>query len=131
MPTSGNEIGKEIIIMSTVYQAQGKTEKAQKLAKRMSLVNEAFFSRGNIPIASFEYIFLAQKSAVQNNNDKTVAYLETAIDNGYVMDWRAQISQSLYFLRLHERPKYLALIKRLEAEVLRQREQLNNEQKSK
>lgn len=130
MPASINEIGREIFIMSTVYQAQGKTEKAQKLAKRMSLMNEAFFSRGNKPIASSEYILLAEISAVQNNNDKAVTYLETAIDNGYLMDWRTLITQSPFFLTLHKHPKYVALIKRLEAEVQRQRGQLNNEQKA-
>jgi hypothetical protein len=69
---------------------------------------------------SFQYISLAAISVVRNQNDKAVSYLEAAFDKGYLLDWRADISQAPEFLSLQQDTRYITLIKRLEGEMARQ-----------
>jgi len=123
LPKSADEIVNVggVVLLSTIYQAQGKTDKAQKLAARLSLLDEDYFSERQARLQSFQYISLARISVIQNHSDKAVTYLEAVVDNGYLLDWRADISQSPEFLSLQQHPRYIALIKRLEAEMVRQR----------
>ncbi len=123
LPKSTDEIVNSggVLLLSTVYQAQGKTDKARKLAERLSLLDEDFFSEGQVRLMSFQYIYLARISVVRNHNDKAVSYLETAVDKGYLLDWRADISQAPEFLSLQQHLRYIALIKRLEDEMVMQR----------
>jgi TolB-like protein/DNA-binding winged helix-turn-helix (wHTH) protein/Flp pilus assembly protein TadD len=122
LPKSVNEIvnRRGISLLSTVYHAQGKTDKAQKLAERLNLVDEVTHSEGQVRLMGSQYIGLARISAVQNNTDKAIIYLEAAIDNGYLADWRTKISHSPHFLSLQQHIRFIALIKRLEAEMVRQ-----------
>jgi len=123
---SANDITNRhsIMLLSTVYHALGKNEEASKLADRLSLLNEDFYIKGQLRLMPLEYLSLAQISAVQNNNDKAVAYLESAIDGGYLANWRSEIKQSPYFLTLGKNPRFIALINRLEAEMVKQRAEL-------
>ena len=135
LPKAASDIGKaskssrgiEISLLSTVYKAQGKTDKAQKLADRLNVLDEDFFSEGQVQLTGFDYMALARISAAQNDDDKAITYLETAIDKGLLVYWRANISQSPYFLSLHNHPRYIALIERLEAEMVRQRAMLEKD----
>ena len=113
LPKSTDEIVNSggVLLLSTVYQ----------LAERLSLLDEDFFSEGQVRLMSFQYIYLARISVVRNHNDKAVSYLETAVDKGYLLDWRADISQAPEFLSLQQHLRYIALIKRLEDEMVMQR----------
>ena len=129
LPKSASDIGKggkffrgfEIILLSTVYRAQEKIDKAQKLADRLNVLDEDFFSEGQVRLMGSDNIALARISAVQNDDDKAITYLETAIEEGLLAYWRPNILQSPLFLSLHDHPRYIALIERLEAEMIRQR----------
>ncbi len=123
---SANDITNRhsIMLLSTVYRALGKNDEANKLAELLTRLDEDFYAKGQKRLMSLEYLSLAQISAVQNNNDKAVRYLESAIDDGYLANWRSEIKQSPYFLTLGKNPKYIALIKRLEAEMVKQKAEL-------
>ena len=124
LPKSVKEIGspfRNIALLSIVYSAQGKNEKAGKLADRLTLLDEAFFSKGQVKLMSHQYIYLAEINAIQNHAEKAIDYLEAAIENGYLTDWRIEISQSPFFLSLNQYPRFIALIERLETEMVRQR----------
>jgi len=125
------EGGLAIALLSTIYQVQGKTNKAQKFAERLGLLEtfeEMFLSEDQARLSSSRYMLLAQTSTLYSS-DKALTYLEAAIDNGYQSwgNWRTEISQSFYFISLHKQPRYIALIERLEAEMVRQRELLEND----
>jgi len=120
-------IGVDISLLSTVYSLQGKSEQAKQLAERLNLLDETFFIKGQVKLMPGEYIRLAEVATVQNNNEKAITYLEAAVDNGYLGNWRTTISHSPYFLTLKQYPRFIALIKRLEAEMDRQRTLIEND----
>ncbi len=117
-------------LLAIIYQAQGKHEKATKLANRLTLFDETFFLKGAARLNSYAYYALAIISAAQANDDKTLDYLEAMIDFGQRGYWRWMTTQSPFFLTLHQQPRFIALVERLEADMLKQRAILEADSRS-
>lgn len=117
---SGNPYG--IPLLTTVYKLQGKLKKAQKIADRVKFRDEHYYIKDQVRLSGIEYLILAREnSLLENNEEKTITYLEAAIDNGYLRNWRSMILHVPFFISLHQHPRFIALIERLEAEMTRQR----------
>lgn len=121
-PETLNEIENVngILLLARVYKAQGQLAKVEKLVERVKGRDESFYLTGQARLLGIEYMNLAISSSLENNDEQTIKYLEAAIDNGYLYNWRAHLLQSPYFIDLAQRPDFMALIGRLETEMLKQ-----------
>ncbi|WP_019027993.1 hypothetical protein [Colwellia piezophila] len=104
-----------------VSKALEKAAKAEKMLDELNSLDETFFTKGQINLMGNEQWVLAILNAIKNNDNKALDYLEASIDNGFIHDWRSNILQSPYFLFLHQHPRFITLIKRLETEMVKQR----------
>jgi TolB-like protein len=129
-PKTTVEVGDPALIklFSIVYWAQGKTEKAQRLADRLKLLDEDFYSSRQSRLRLFEYQQLASISAVQHHDEKAIEYLELLPTDSFPAWWRRNILHSPYFLHLQQYPRYMILIERFEAEMARLLVVLSEEQ---
>ncbi|MFK5949075.1 MAG: winged helix-turn-helix domain-containing protein [Methylococcales bacterium] len=126
-PKSLAEVGdrKGIAALAAVYQAQKNVEKAKRLANRFKLHDEALYSKRQVRLNGLDLLRLAYVSAIRGNSDKTLDYLEASIDDGNLHDWRSNILQEPVFISLQKHPRFIALIERIEAEMVRQKALLN------
>ncbi len=122
-PKTLEEVGdrKGISSLIAVYQSKGNIEKEKRLADRFKLHNEAFYSERQVRLDGLDLLRLAYVSAIRGNKNKAIDYLEASIDDGNLHDWRSNILQEPVFISLEKHPRFIALIKRIEAEMIRQK----------
>lgn len=109
-----------IELLSAVYRFQGKNEKAQRLANRLSLLDEEFFTQRQVRPLLGEYRQLAEISAVQNNDEQAMSYLESMPEGSFPFWWRFRVLQSPKFIHLQDNPGFIALNDTFEKEMARQ-----------
>jgi hypothetical protein len=80
-----------ILLLARVYKAQGQLAKVEKLVDRVKGRDESFYLTGQARLLGIEYMNLAISSSLENNDEQTIKYLEAAIDNGYLYNWRANL----------------------------------------
>jgi TolB-like protein/Tfp pilus assembly protein PilF len=80
-----------ILLLARVYKAQGQLAKVEKLVERVKGRDESFYLTGQARLLGIEYMNLAISSSLENNDEQTIKYLEAAIDNGYLYNWRANL----------------------------------------
>lgn len=122
-PQTEKEVGDPVAIglLSTVYRAQGKEQLAIQLADRLDLLLGLPFPL-NINIIKVDVdLIKANVFSIQNKQEAAIDYLTTLIDDGYVIYWRSNILYNPVFAKLHDHPRYQALIKRIETKMLYQR----------
>jgi len=109
-----------IELLSAVYRLQGKNEKAQRLAQRLSLLDESFYTRRRVHPLPTEYRQLASINAIQNNDDQAMDYLESMPNGGFPFWWRFRVLQSPMFMALQNNPRFTALNNAFEKEMAEQ-----------
>lgn len=109
-----------IKLLSTVYGLQGKNEKAQRLANRLSVLDEEFFTQRQVRPLPIEYLQLAEISAVQLNEEQAMDYLESMPKGAFPDWWRFKVLQSPIFIHIQENPRFIALNDAFENEMARQ-----------
>ena len=107
-------------MFSIVYRAQGKNEQADTLAKRLNLLDEDFYTQRQVRLLPEEYQLLAAISAVQNDDERALNYLESLPNGIFPVWWRFRVLQSPIFIHLQDSPKHILLKDAFEAEMAKQ-----------
>ncbi len=129
-PETIAEIGNlnGITALTAVFQFQKNKAKARMLSNRTILIDEKYYSKGRVKLMGGDLLRLSYVYAVQKNIDKALWYLEASIDEGYFHNWRSNILEEPIFISLQKHPRFIALIEKIEIEMLRQRKLLNQAQ---
>ncbi len=123
IPQSINQVGVRTVIKlwATINRAEGKFEVVNQLVPNLEfMLNNQIKVRLN-SISGFNDLRLAEIYAAQQNNDDAIKYISKVIDHGHLLNWRTSILYNPIFSALHQDPKFIDLVKRLETEMSRQR----------
>jgi len=122
-PVTFKALGNSGVIsqLVTVYRAQGKNQLADQLASRLKLIDQEDLVENAFNFEVQNDLVLAEVKAAQQHYDQAMNYLQSAIDKGFLLNWRVLIAYNPVFTALHKDPRYIALINQLETEALRQK----------
>lgn len=122
LPKSNLEIGNQIAIalMTTIYRAEGKSNLVSKLSDRLQFIIQNPPKRKNDFNSAFNNLKLAENFASQQKNDDAINHLTTAIDEGYILNWRTEILYNPVYSSLQNEPRFIKLLNRIETEMAQQ-----------
>jgi len=122
-PASVDDIGGSwhgIQTLAAICIATGRVAQAKRLSARLALLTEAFFrAQGGGDLNGPMRWNLAATGVGRIDNDAAIDYLESAVDAGFLLDWRYNYAQHPALRPLHGNPRFDALIGRLERETSR------------
>jgi len=122
LPTTINEVGEvnAIELLATIYRAEGDTESADKLAARLAFIENKPVEAVLNFIKVFDDLKRSRVSAAMQKNLQAIDYITSAIDSGYILNWRSELIYNPVYSDLQQEPRFKALIQRLETEMTRQ-----------
>ena len=126
-PKTAEQVGDwlGITLLTTIYTVQGKLDKARVLAKRLTLLDESFYTQKQVHLMPVQHLLLAANSAAQNNDELALQYFESLPNGNFPDWWRARVIHSPIFHRLKNNPRFITLHNRFELEMKKQRKLLN------
>ena len=86
----------------------------------LSLLDEDFYTQRQVRLLPREYQLLAAISAVQNDDERALKYLESLPNGIFPVWWRVKVLNSPMFLHLQDNPRYILLKDAFEAEMAKQ-----------
>lgn len=107
-------------MLAALYRATDREQQAKRITDLNKSITEDILLGNKKKLMGVDYYFLAITGMGRLSDDKVIDYLTATIDNGFLMDWRRTFERNIVFLPLHDHPRYIALVNRIEAEMARQ-----------
>ena len=107
-------------LLAAIYRVVGKEAEARRITDRNKSIDKEMLLGNKPRLDGFDYISLAYVGMGRLRDDEVIGLLEASINGGALLDWRSYINMDPVFMPLHEHPRYIALTRRIEAEMARQ-----------